>query len=137
MTYKNFDLYFNLRASIGNYVYNNVASNKAVYRQLRPGAVPQNIPSSVLDTDFFDTQNTLTSDYYVENGSYLRMDNITLGYTFPKWLEGKASVRLFTGVQNAFLITKYSGLDPELTGGIDKTIYPRQRTILFGANIKF
>jgi len=68
----------------------------------------------------------------------LRMDNITLGYTFPKWLEGKASLRLFGGVQNAFVITKYSGLDPEITNnGVDGTLYPRQRSLLFGANVKF
>ena len=79
----------------------------------------------------------ILSDIYVENASYLRMDNITLGYTFPKWLEGKASLRLFSGVQNAFVITKYSGIDPEVNGGIDNTIYPRQRQILFGANVKF
>jgi iron complex outermembrane receptor protein len=96
-----------------------------------------NVPVSVLDTNFENTTNTLTYDLYVENASFLRMDNITLGYTFPKWLEGKASLRLFTGIQNAFVITDYSGLDPEITGGIDRTIYPRQRSFLFGANVKF
>jgi iron complex outermembrane receptor protein len=66
------------------------------------------------------------------------MDNITFGYSFPKWLDGKASLRISAGVQNAFVITKYSGLDPEITNnGIDNTIYPRPRTLLFGANIKF
>jgi iron complex outermembrane receptor protein len=137
MNYKNIDFSFNLRASVGNRVYNNVNSNNAVYARLKPGAVAGNIPSSVLDTNFTNALNTLSSDLYVENASFLRMDNITLGYTFPKWLEGKASLRLFSGVQNAFVITKYSGLDPEITGGIDKTIYPRQRTLLFGANVKF
>jgi iron complex outermembrane receptor protein len=66
------------------------------------------------------------------------MDNITLGYTVPNWLEGKASLRLSAGVQNVFTITNYSGLDPEITNtGIDNTIYPRPRTLLFGANVKF
>jgi iron complex outermembrane receptor protein len=74
---------------------------------------------------------------FVENASFLRMDNISLGYTFQKWLAGKASLRLSAGVQNVFTITDYSGLDPEITGGIDNTIYPRQRTFLFGANVKF
>ena len=137
MNYKNIDFAFNLRASVGNRVYNNVNSNNAVYARLKPGAVAGNIPASVLDTNFTNALNTLSSDLYVENASFLRMDNITLGYTFPKWLEGKASLRLFSGVQNAFVITKYSGLDPEITGGIDKTIYPRQRTLLLGANVKF
>ena len=66
------------------------------------------------------------------------MDNITVGYTFPKWLEGKASLRLFAGCQNVFTITEYSGLDPEVDkAGLDLTIYPRQRQLLFGANVKF
>ena len=139
MNYKNIDFSFNLRASIGNRVYNNVNSNNAVYARMQPSgsAAAGNIPTAVLDTNFTNALNTLSSDLYIENASFLRMDNITLGYTFPKWLEGKASLRLFSGVQNAFVITKYSGLDPEITGGIDKTIYPRQRSLLFGANVKF
>ena len=139
INYKNFDFSFNLRASFGNRVFNNVNSNRAVYARMQPSGTlaAGNVPVSVLDTNFENTTNTLTSDLYVENASFLRMDNITLGYTFPKWLDGKASLRLFTGVQNAFVITDYSGLDPEITGGIDRTIYPRQRSLLFGVNVKF
>ena len=139
INYKNFDFSFNLRASFGNRVFNNVNSNRAVFARMQPSGTlaAANIPVSVLDTNFENTTNTLTSDLYVENASFLRMDNITLGYTFPKWLEGKASLRLFTGVQNAFVLTDYSGLDPEITGGIDRTIYPRQRSVLFGVNVKF
>ena len=139
INYKNFDFSFNLRASFGNRVFNNVNSNRAVYARMQPSGTlaAGNVPVSVLDTNFENTTNTLTSDLYVENASFLRMDNITLGYTFPKWLDGKASLRLFTGVQNAFVITDYSGLDPEITGGIDRTIYPRQRSLLFGINVKF
>ena len=139
INYKNFDFSFNMRASFGNRVFNNVNSNRAVYARMQPSGTlaAANVPVSVLDTNFENTTNTLTSDLYVENASFLRMDNITLGYTFPKWLEGKASLRLFTGVQNAFVITDYTGLDPEITGGIDRTIYPRQRSFLFGANVKF
>ena len=63
---------------------------------------------------------------------------MTLGYTFQKWLEGKASLRLFSGVQNAFILTKYSGLDPEIANnGVDNAIYPRQRSFLCGVNVKF
>ncbi len=97
-----------------------------------------NIPTSVLETGIVNQNSTnVLSDMYVENASFLKMDNISLGYTFPKWLEGNASLRLFAGVQNVFTITKYSGLDPEITKGTDNTIYPRQRTILVGANVKF
>ncbi len=137
MYYKNLDFSFNLRASLGNRVYNAVNAGNAQYDNLQSSAVLGNIPTSVLDTNFNTTSDVVLSDRYVENGSFLRVDNITLGYTFPKWLEGKASLRFFTGIQNAFILTKYSGLDPEITGGIDNTIYPRQRQFLFGANVKF
>jgi hypothetical protein len=137
LNYRNFDFSFNLRASIGNRVYNAVNAGKSQYDLLKDSAVLGNIPTSVLNNGFNTTSDVVLSDLFIENGSFLRMDNITLGYTFPKWLEGKASLRLFSGVQNAFIITKYSGLDPEITGGIDNTIYPRQRSFLFGANVKF
>jgi iron complex outermembrane receptor protein len=65
------------------------------------------------------------------------MDNITLGYTFKDISKTLKSVRLWGGVQNVFTITNYSGLDPEVFNGIDNLIYPRSRTILAGANIKF
>ena len=133
----NFDLAFNLRASLGNRILNTYKSTGSYYSQLQNGEL-QNTSPNVLNTNFeTQTGESVLSDIFIENGSFLRMDYATLGYTFPKWLEGKASLRLFTGVQNPFIITNYSGLDPELTGGIDQTIYPRQRQILFGANVKF
>ncbi|HAH55279.1 MAG TPA: SusC/RagA family TonB-linked outer membrane protein [Flavobacterium sp.] len=138
LNYKNIDFSFNLRASIGNRVLNDVNAARAQYNQLNTGGTIGNIPTSVLDTNFTTTSTVILSDIFVENGSFLRMDNITLGYTIPKWLEGKASLRLFAGMQNVFTITEYSGLDPEVANnGIDNTIYPRQRSILCGANIKF
>lgn len=138
MNYKNLDFSFNLRASVGNRIFNIVDAGRAQYDQLRDGTVLANMPTSVLNTNFNTTSDVILSDLYVENGSFLRMDNVTVGYTFPKWLDSKASLRLFAGVQNAFIITKYSGLDPEITNdGRDNTIYPRQRQILFGANVKF
>jgi iron complex outermembrane receptor protein len=137
--YKNFDFSFNLRASLGNHIYNNINSVSAYYSLIQNNTVLGNIPTAVLDTNFIQPGSLGTqSDIYIENASFLRMDNITLGYSFPKWLEGKASLRISAGVQNAFVLTKYSGLDPEITNnGIDNTIYPRPRTLLFGANIKF
>ena len=138
MNYKNFDFSFNVRASIGNRVYNTVNAGRAQYDLLRDGTVLGNVPTSVLDTNFNTTSDVILSDLYIENASFLKLDNVTIGYTFPKWLEGKASIRLFGGVQNAFTITKYSGLDPEINNeGRDNTIYPRQRQVLVGANVKF
>ena len=138
--YKGFDLAFNLRANIGNYVYNNVNSGNAQYDLLQDQAVLGNIPTSVLNTNFQSTSDVILSDLYLENGSFLRMDNITLGYTFndPINKYKNHSIRLWAGMQNVFLLTNYSGLDPELTSiGIDNTNYPRPRTFLVGANIKF
>jgi TonB-linked SusC/RagA family outer membrane protein len=137
--YKNFDLAFNLRASLGNYVYNNVNSGLAQYDLLQDNAVLGNIPTSVLNTNFNSTSDVIISDIYLENGSFLKMDNITLGYTLDRPIKKFASnsIRLWAGMQNVFTLTNYSGLDPEVFNGIDNTIYPRPRTFLLGANIKF
>ncbi len=138
INYKNLDFSFNLRASIGNDIFNAFAAKNNAYDQLTTGGALGNILTSALENNFAVRDNVVLSDLYVENASFLRMDNISLGYTFPKWLEGKASLRLFTGVQNAFVITNYSGIDPEITNnGVDNTVYPRQRSFLFGANVKF
>jgi len=138
--YKNFDVAFNLRANIGNYVYNNVNSSLAQYDLLQDNAVLGNIPSSVVNTNFNSTSDVILSDIYLENASFLRMDNITLGYTFNNPINkyNSHSIRLWAGMQNVFTLTNYTGLDPELTtDGIDNTNYPRPRTVLIGANIKF
>lgn len=137
LNYKNFDLSFNLRTSLGNRILNTIKSTGSYYSQIENGEL-QNISTNVLYTNF-QNQNgeNVLSDMFIENGSFLRMDYATLGYTFKKWIDGNSTLRLFAGVQNPFIITKYSGLDPEITGGIDATIYPRQRQILAGANIKF
>ena len=137
MTYKNFDFTFTLRASFGNQLYNNVNSSNAQYNNLAAASVLGNIPSSVLDTNFSNTPDVILSDIYVEDASFLKMDNITLGYTFGNVINESGSLRVSGGVQNVFTITDYSGLDPEIFSGIDNTIYPRSRMFLIGANLKF
>ena len=138
MNYKNIDLSFNMRASIGNYVYNAANSTRAQYNLLKNSSVVSNLPTSVLDSNFQSNEDVLLSDYYIENGSFLKMDNITLGYTFENVFNARSSIRLSTGVQNVFTITNYSGLDPEVfENGIDNSITPRPRTFLVGANMKF
>lgn len=137
INYKKFDFSFDLRANIGNYMYNNVNSNGAQYDLLQSTEALGNIPTSVLNTNFNQTSNVLISDYFVENASFIKMDNITLGYTFDNFSKASKSVHIWTGVQNVFTITNYSGLDPEIFGGIDNSIYPRPRTFLLGANFKF
>ena len=138
INYKGFDMSFNLRASIGNYMYNNVNSSRAQYDLLQDVTALGNLPVSVLETGFNTTSDVILSDIYIENASFLKMDNITLGYTFNGFNNHEtSSIHLWTGVQNVFTITNYTGLDPEVFGGIDNTIYPRPRTFLLGANIKF
>ena len=135
--YKNFDLSFNMRANLGNYVYNNVNSSRAQYERILDNTVLANLPSSVLNTNFQRTSDVIISDIYLEDASFLKMDNITLGYTFNDVSKTLKSIRIWGGVQNVFTITNYSGLDPEVFNGIDNLIYPRSRTILAGANFKF
>jgi iron complex outermembrane receptor protein len=138
MNYKKFDFSFNLRASIGNRIFNAVDASRAQYDAMENGGVLSNVPSQITETNFQTTSNVVLSDLYIENASFLKMDNVTLGYTLNNWLNSKASLRISTGVQNVFVITKYNGLDPEITNnGVDKTIYPRQRSVLFGLNLKF
>ncbi|WP_127845735.1 SusC/RagA family TonB-linked outer membrane protein [Psychroflexus aestuariivivens] len=137
INYKNFDFSFNLRASFGNDIYNNVLSQRAQINAAYIN-VPTNIPTQVLESNFFSTPDVLLSDYYVEDASFLRMDNITAGYTIDDFNRKSTSLRFWMGVQNAFVVTDYSGIDPEINSiGIDNTIYPRGRTYLLGVNYKF
>jgi iron complex outermembrane receptor protein len=112
--WRNVDLSFTFRAHLGNYVYNNLSSNYGELRRLET-AVPQNIHLSALETQF--EQKQLKSDYYIENASFLKLDNITLGYTFSdlEWMKARAYVT----AQNLLVITGYSGFDPEFNNGID------------------
>ena len=137
INYKNLDLSFNLRANIGNYAYNNANSSRAQYERILDNSVLANLPTSVLNTTFQRTSDVIISDIYLEDASFLKLDNVTLGYTFNNVSKSLKSIRLWGGVQNVFTITNYSGLDPEVFDGIDNLIYPRPRTILTGANFKF
>lgn len=137
LNYNNFDFSFALRSNIGNRVFNAVNASRAQYNRLSTGADVTNLPTSVTNTGFANTSDVVLSDIYVENASFLRMDNISLGYTLPKSFNDKVSLRFSAGCQNVFVITKYSGLDPEINNGVDGAIYPRQRSFLFGTNLKF
>jgi TonB-linked SusC/RagA family outer membrane protein len=130
MRWKKFDASFTLLAKIGNYVYNNIASSTGFYDQLRDVGAPMNLHTSVLDYEFQTPQ--YFSDVYVENASFLRMQNIQLGYTFSPRL------RAWGVVQNAFTITGYDGIDPTAgIGGIDNNIYPSVRTFTAGLSVTF
>ena len=140
IVYKNFDFGITLRASIGNYMYNGVAASNlnvgsgGVYSSL---GYLSNKVMSAFDTNFTGKSNDYLSDYYVQNASFLRCDNISVGYSFKKLFHVIDTGRIFTTVQNPFVITKYKGLDPEISGGIDNNIYPRPIVTLLGLTLNF
>ncbi|MBK7872780.1 MAG: TonB-dependent receptor [Saprospiraceae bacterium] len=133
LSFKNFDLNFTLRSNIGNYIYNNNASNYGYYDRIdeRPGFV-NNVHTSVLISNYERPQ--YFSDFYVEDASFLRLDNITLGYSFDK-LGNNRNLRLYVTGQNLFVFTNYTGLDPEVGNGIDNNPYPRSRAFIFGLSL--
>jgi TonB-dependent starch-binding outer membrane protein SusC len=131
----NVGLSYSLRAHLGNYVYNNLASYMGYYNRLNEAAGPVNLHASVSRNHFREAQ--FLSDVYVEDASFLRMDNITLEYRLPP-LRGTQQIRLFGTAQNVFTLTNYSGVDPEAgLLGIDTHIYPRSRTFTTGASVVF
>ncbi|HEY0899386.1 MAG TPA: TonB-dependent receptor [Sphingobacteriaceae bacterium] len=139
MTYKNWNAGFVMRASIGNYVYNNVASSTGTLRNIfNPLNYLNNGSRDVLYTNFTGSGSRyMLSDYYVQNASFLRMDNINLGYNFGRVLGNKANLRVNANAQNVFVITKYNGVDPEINGGVDNNFYLRPRTFVLGFNLDF
>ncbi|HEY0272135.1 MAG TPA: TonB-dependent receptor, partial [Chitinophaga sp.] len=133
-TYAAWSLAFSLRANLGNYVYNNIASNFGTYANIAPGKFLNNATTDVLNTQFAQYQRI--SDYYLDNASFLRMDNLSLGYDFGK-VGRKVDLRVTASAQNLFVVTKYSGLDPEIYSGIDDKFYQRPRTYSLGINLGF
>lgn len=133
--YKNWDLGFTLRANIGNYVYN----------------APRRTRTNLTTVDQYGLNNLLSgeylfhstsaqhplSDYWVENASFLRCDNISIGYTWDNLLKDKLRLRLFGVCQNPFVITKYKGIDPEIYDGLDDNVYPRPITFTLGVVATF
>ena len=141
--YKNWDLGFNLRASFGNYAFNAQNASNGSYNNYGGLNTLSNYNKDALDyTGGFKYTTSVEgklTDLYLENASYLKMDNITIGYTFDKFFTDKISGRISASIQNVFTITKYSGLDPELDSinGIDNNMWPRPRTFTLGLNLNF
>ena len=149
INYKNFDFLTYAYASLGNDIVRNYErfqplTNRTtafLNRFTTPGS-SNNVPRVTTAA----TTNTLFSDYFVEDGSFLRVQNIQLGYTFPEKVTSSLKIdsfRIYTSVTNAFTFTKYSGYDPTASAGgaigagIDTGNYPSPRTFLFGLNLKF
>jgi len=136
LTYKKWDLALTLRGSFGNYVYNNLASANGVFERLSIPVI-NNIHASAFETGFKNRQSeNVFSDYYVQNASFLKVDNITLGYNFGKISEFNF-LRAYVTAQNPLIITPYDGIEPETFGGIENNPYPRSTTITLGINATF
>lgn len=136
-TYENWWFSMSWRGSVGNYNYNNVYSNFGNQSNALPsnGNYLNNAHTSILDANFASPR--YESDYYIQDASFLRMDNVTIGYTFKNVFSEGTDMRLTGAVQNVFLITGYKGIDPENTSGIDNNLYPRPRTYTLGLNVNF
>ena len=136
--YKNWDFGISLRGAWGNWAYNkNQVDNSFI-------SATNNLPISNLlrNTYLWESpkdDSLQLSSYFVQNASFVRCDNITVGYTFDKLIDNKMKLRVFGAVQNPFVITKYKGLDPELTyqQGIDSSVYPRPITVTLGLVANF
>ncbi len=134
-SYKNWDLSLSGHGSFGNYVYNYVAADQYVQSVYSDQGSFSNILRSTRDHGF--QQQQLYSDMWLEDGSFFRFDNVTLGYTFDRLWNSSSRLRLTFSVSNIATITGYSGLDPELTDGLDREVYPRPRTYTLGVNLTF
>lgn len=144
MIWKEWDFSFALRASFNNYVYNDVLADRANVGQngmWSTSGFYSNRPVDAIKLGFQGIGDYYMSDYFVQNASFVRCDNITLGYSFKNLLKATAykgiEGRAYFTVQNPFVITKYDGLDPEIDGGIDRNVYPRPTTFLLGLSLQF
>ena len=141
--YKNWDFSAAFHASIGNYVYYDFLNSKAVLNEINASGAFRNTTTEAVNLGFTGTatNQTNTSDYFVRNASYLKCSNMTLGYSFPALIKVGAekicSGRIFFTVQNPFIITKYKGIDPEVSSGIDSNPYPRPISFQLGLNLNF
>ena len=138
-SYKNWTAALSGHASIGNWVYNNVASDTEMLADLWTNSFISNRLASATQSMFSQAQ--YLSDYYVRDASFLKLDNFTVGYTFPKLFKvtdnRDASLNIFGTVQNICTLTRYDGIDPEIYGGIDGAMYPRPRTFVLGVKFNF
>jgi TonB-dependent starch-binding outer membrane protein SusC len=137
MDYKNWSFSFAGRLNLGNYIYNNVSSMNGELSRLHRSEGPylSNVTSDALDVNFNNAQ--YFSDYYIQDASFFKMDHITLGYNFPDLVAKGSNLNVSFIVQNAFMITGYKGLDPEVAFGIDNNIYPRPRIFVLSLGLQF
>jgi iron complex outermembrane receptor protein len=137
LSWKAWDFSIASHGNAGNYNYNGMDSNHA---ELSPARVYANEfltnrYQSAFDVNFGMKQ--VQTDYYIQNASFFRIDNVTLGWAFNKSKSLPLSGRIYGSVQNPLVLTKYTGLDPEISGGIDNDFYPRPVSVIFGINVNF
>ena len=133
--YKRWNAGFSLRAETGQYIYNNVRSTLGQFRNISGLGYINNLHSDYLNSEFATLQ--VLSDYYMEKADFLRLDNLTIGYNVGSLGKDLVKVRVSAMIQNVFVWTKYSGIDPEVFGGIDNNIYPRPRVYTMNINLTF
>jgi len=143
LSYKNWDFGFNGHGSIGNYVFNDFYSDHSTANLDAASGILSNLAATVKKTGWLEANSgdQYYSDLFLEDASFFRLDDINLGYTFRKVGKGNTQIRVAAGVQNVFVITNYSGVDPEIpegnNKGIDATIWPRPRIYSLRLNVNF
>ena len=143
MTWKAWDFSFSLRSSLNNYVYYDFLAGKANSSTsgLFSNMAYTNTTPEAIELGFTGKGDYYMSDYFVRNASFLRCDNITLGYSFKNVLKGQTyngfNGRIYATCQNPFIISGDEGLDPEVKSGIDSNPYPRAVTFLLGVSLQF
>ena len=135
LRWKKLYLSTSLRANVGNYLYNGVAMDTGAFGTVSYNAYElNNLSRSYLDTRFQTRQQL--SDHYVENASFLKMDNLQVGYNFGQ-INNLFSLNLSAMIQNVFTITEYNGVDPESSSGVDSSMYPRPRIYSLTVGFEF
>ena len=137
-SWKNLTAALSGHGMLGNWNYYNVASDAEMWNDLWINSFISNRLTSALNSNFQNAR--YLSDYYVRDASFFKLDNFTLGYTFPELLrfgERALGLNIYGTVQNIYTFTNYDGIDPEVYGGIDGTIYPRPRTFILGLKLNF
>jgi len=135
LSWKRWTLSTVLRANVGNYMYNAISTGAIGSNILNPLGYLANTINDVLNTHFVYSQPQ--SDYYVQNASFLKMDNLGLSYNAGAVFHDKLKLRINANCQNVFTVTKYKGIDPEIYGGMDNALYPRPRIWVLGVNLQF
>jgi len=139
LVYKNWDMNMVWRGAWGNFNYNNVDSNAGNYQEmLLRNTDLSNAVENVLETNFASNDaKRYESDYYIQDASFFRLDNIGFGYTFNQKPKATSLVKLTLSAQNVLIITDYTGIDPERDNGIDNNLYPRPIIYTLGLNVNF